>query len=88
MGPEIRKFIVENFLFGQNVAFTDDDSLQEKGIIDSTGILELVSHLEDTYRVKVGDNELLPENLDTISTLVRFLEGKLRAASLAGAQAA
>lgn len=88
MKPEIRKFIVENFLFGQNVAFSDDDSLQEKGIIDSTGILELVSHLEDTYRVKVGDNELLPENLDSISVLARFLESKLRSAAPAGAQAA
>jgi acyl carrier protein len=87
MKPEIRKFIVENFLFGQNIAFSDDDSLQEKGIIDSTGILELVSHLEDTYRVKVADNELLPENLDSVSTLVRFLESKLRSAAL-GAQAA
>jgi len=88
MKPEIRKFIIENFLFGQDVAFSDDDSLQEKGIIDSTGILELVSHLENTYRVKVGDNELLPENLDSITTMVRFLENKLRLAAPAGAQAA
>ncbi len=88
MKPEIRKFIVENFLFGQNVAFSDDDSLQEKGIIDSTGILELVSHLEDTYRVKVSDNELLPENLDTISTVVRFLESKLQGVTMGSAQAA
>jgi len=81
MRNELRKFIVDNFLFGQNVAFSDDDSLQERDIIDSTGVLELVAFLEDTYQVKVADNELLPENLDSLNRLAGFVERKLRAAA-------
>ena len=77
MKNELRKFIVENFLFGQSVAFTDDDSLQEKDIIDSTGVLELVAYLEDTWQVKVDDSELLPENLDSVNRLASFIERKL-----------
>ena len=80
MKQELRGFIVNNYLFGQPADFSDDDSLQEKGVIDSTGVLELVSWLEDTYRVKIGDNELLPENLDSINRLARFIEGKKQVA--------
>jgi acyl carrier protein len=80
MKQELRGFIVNNYLFGQPADFSDDDSLQEKGVIDSTGVLELVSWLEDTYRVKIGDNELLPENLDSINRLARFIEGKTQVA--------
>jgi acyl carrier protein len=80
MKQELREFMVMNYLFGQPADFSDDDSLQEKGVIDSTGVLELVSWLEDTYRVKIGDNELLPENLDSINRLVRFIERKTQAA--------
>lgn len=80
MKQELRAFVVNNYLFGQPAEFTDDDSLQEKGIIDSTGVLELVSWLEETYRIRIGDNELLPENLDSINRLARFLEGKLASA--------
>jgi acyl carrier protein len=80
MKEQLREFIVNNYLFGQPAEFSDDDSLQEKGVIDSTGVLELVAWLEDTYGVKIGDNELLPENLDTVSRLVRFMERKLQPA--------
>ena len=80
MNQELREFIVSNYLFGQPADFSDDDSLQEKGIIDSTGVLELVSWLEDTYGIRIGDNELLPENLDSINRLARFLERKKLAA--------
>jgi acyl carrier protein len=76
MKQELRAFIVSNYLFGQPADFSDDDSLQEKGIIDSTGVLELVAWLEDTYRIRIGDNELLPENLDSINRLARFVERK------------
>ena len=78
MNEKLRKFIVENYLFGQNIEFSDDDSLQDKGILDSTGVLELVTFLEDTWSMKVEDTELLPENLDSINRLARFVEGKLR----------
>ena len=81
MNQQLRKFIVENYLFGGECEFSDDDSLQDKGIIDSTGVLELVAFLEENYRIEVTDDELLPENLDSINRLARFLEGKLRVAA-------
>ena len=75
---KIRDFIIENFLFGDSSnGLQDTDSLLEKGIIDSTGVLELVSHLEETYGIKVEDEELIPENLDCIKSISRFIQEKL-----------
>ena len=79
MEQELRKFVVDNYLFGLDLDFSDDDSFLEKGIIDSTGVLELVSYLETSYGIQVKDDELLPENLDSINRLVRFLNHKLQA---------
>jgi acyl carrier protein len=76
---EIRKFIVDNFLFGQDdAALADDGSLLEHGVIDSTGMLELVNFLETRYAIEVADEDLIPENLDSIASLVDFLERKRR----------
>jgi acyl carrier protein len=72
----IRNFIIENFLFGDPGDFSDADSLLEKGIIDSTGVLELVAFLEKTYGIKVADEELVPENLDSVSNVVQYLSRK------------
>ena len=78
----LRQFINDNFLFGlQGQTFSDDDSLLEKRIIDSTGVLELIAFLDATFGVKVQDDELLPENLDSINRLVRFIEKKSKAAA-------
>lgn len=78
----LRQFINENFLFGlQGQTFSDDDSLLEKRIIDSTGVLELIAFLDATFGVKVQDDELLPENLDSINRLVRFIEKKSKVAA-------
>jgi len=74
---EIRKFIVENFLMGQEDHLKNDDSFLEKGIFDSTGILELVSFIENQYAVTLEPDELIPENLDSLAVLTRFLERKL-----------
>ena len=76
---EIRDFVVENFLFGKGDGLTDGDSFLEKGIIDSTGVLELVAFLEEKYGIKVEDDELIPDNLDSIENLVRFVGTKLSA---------
>jgi acyl carrier protein len=77
---EIRKFIVDNFLFGQDDgALADDSSLLDHGVIDSTGMLELVSFLENRYEIEVEDEDLVPENLDSVVSLVGFLERKRRA---------
>ncbi len=72
----LREFIKENFLFGADEPFADGDSLLEAGIIDSTGVLELIMHLEDQYGMTVDDSELLPENLDSIDNLVGFIARK------------
>lgn len=75
---EIRQFIVEKFLFGDKTQLADSDSLLEAGIVDSTGILEIVAHLEGQYGIKVDNDELVPENLDTIANIGIFLKKKIR----------
>jgi acyl carrier protein len=78
---ELRTFIVDNFLFGDasgRFTFSNDDSFQERGIVDSTGILELVCHLQERYGIEIDDSELVPENLDSVSKVARFLECKQR----------
>jgi acyl carrier protein len=73
----VREFIVANFLFGDTERLVPDDaSLLEHGIIDSTGILELVFFLEGTYGIKVADAEMVPDNLDSIARVARFVEAK------------
>lgn len=73
---DIRHFVVETFLFGQAADLTDDTSFLEQGIVDSTGVLELVAHLERTYGIKIKDEELVPDNLDSISSIANFLAKK------------
>ena len=74
---QVRDFIVENFLFGDETAVKENTSFLEQGIIDSTGILELVMFLEETYGIKIEDEELIPENLDSLINIARFIERKL-----------
>ena len=73
---KIREFIVENFLFGDANGLNDDTSFLEEGIIDSTGILELVTFLEDKFSITVSDEELVPENLDSINNVTAYLGRK------------
>lgn len=75
---EIRKFILENFIFDGDSELKNEDSLLEKGIIDSTGVLELVAFIEDTYQFKIEDEELIPENLDSIKNISQFIQNKLK----------
>ncbi len=75
--PAVRKFIAENFMYREGVAsLQDTDSLLEKGLIDSTGVLELVCFIEKSFGIKVNDDEVLPENLDSIQRIARFVESK------------
>ena len=76
---EIRKFIEENFILEGEDHLGEEDSLLEKGIIDSTGVLELVAFLEETYQFKIKDEELVPENLDSIKNISQFIQTKLNA---------
>ena len=74
---ELREFILEAFLFGDDSEpFEDADSFMRKGIIDSTGVLELVSFLEEQFGVKVEDEEMIPDNLDSLNNLAAFIERK------------
>jgi acyl carrier protein len=74
---EIREFIVNHFLFGDEVSLADDTPLLEEGIIDSTGFLELILFLEKTYLVSIESQELTPANLNTIKDIEQFLSRKL-----------
>jgi acyl carrier protein len=75
---DIRQFIIDNFLFGElDTELSNDDSLLDRGIIDSTGVLELVTFLEDKYAMKIQDDELVPQNLDSVNGLVQFVNRKL-----------
>lgn len=74
---KLRTFMKNNFLLGNDANLNDDDSFMGKGIVDSTGILEVVSFVETTFNVKIEDEELLPENLDSINQLVNFIKNKL-----------
>jgi acyl carrier protein len=74
---QIREYIVDNFLFGDtSTQFSDTDSFMEKGILDSTGILEVITFLEENYGIKVEDDELIPENLDSINNIDGFVSRK------------
>jgi acyl carrier protein len=81
---EIKNHIVQEFLFGNDEGVANDTSFLEKGILDSTGVMALVAHLEGTYKIKVEDDELLPDNLDSIDAICAFLDRKLRAKPTAG----
>lgn len=70
-------FIKENFITGRSKKdIAPEDSLIDSGIIDSTGILEFVMFLEEKYSITIEDEELIPENLDSINNLVKFLDKK------------
>ncbi len=72
----LRDFVVENFLFGEEGKLTDDTSFLEEGIIDSTGILELVNFLEETFQIVVDDDDIVPENFDSLNNILNYLVRK------------
>ena len=74
---QIRKFITETFLFDAgDVSLGDDDSLLDSGVIDSTGVLELVAYIESEFNIEVKDDELIPENFDSMTKIVHYLKMK------------
>jgi acyl carrier protein len=75
---QIRGFIIENFLFGEtDCLLSNVDSFLDQGIIDSTGVLELVMFLETTYGISILDDEIVPANLDSINNVIRFIHRKI-----------
>jgi acyl carrier protein len=73
---QIRTFVNSNFYVADPAALGDDASLLESGIIDSTGVLEVIAFIEDTFGFTVEDSEMLPENLDSIERIAKFVAGK------------
>ncbi len=73
----IRNFIEENFLFQiGDQGLSDDESLLEAGVVDSTGVLELVAFLEEKFKFQIADQDIVPQNLDSVAAIVAFVERK------------
>ena len=76
----IRRYVLENFLFTEDESqLRDDASFLEEGIVDSTGVLELVMFVEETFGIEVPDEDILPDNLDSVEKLARYVNGKSKA---------
>ncbi len=75
----IREYIVENFLLGGGDTLSSSESLLETGVVDSTGVIELVAFLEEAYAIEVADEDLVPENLDSIANMTAFVDRKKQA---------
>ncbi len=74
---QVRQYILENFLFSTDTSLLGlDESFLERGLIDSTGMLEVILYLEENFDVKVADNEMVPENLDSVNRIAAFIERK------------
>ena len=74
---QLRSFIVENYLFGEEGSLKDADSFLETGILDSTGVLQLVGFLEENYGITFEEEELTPGNLDSINNIIAYLNRKM-----------
>jgi len=73
---QVRSFVTSNFYVANPAALENGASLLELGIIDSTGVLEVIFFIEDTFGIKVEDNEMLPDNLDSIDRIAGFIARK------------
>jgi acyl carrier protein len=75
----LRGFVLDRFLFGDTSAsLSNSESLLERGVVDSTGVLELVAFLEEKFGIQVSDDELIPENLESIQKAADFVTRKQR----------
>ena len=83
MRAKIRKFIETNFYVPEGEPLPDEGSLLDRGVIDSTGVLELIGFLQDEFGVEVADDEMLPENLDSIAKLEAYVSRKKDVAATA-----
>jgi acyl carrier protein len=74
---KVRSFVTENFYLSDPAALADEASLLDQGIIDSTGVLEVIGFLEDTFQISVEDDEMIPDNLDSIEKIAHFVAAKM-----------
>lgn len=80
VAAQVRDFITENFLFREDRSdISDNESLLDAGLVDSTGILELVAFLEERFQIQMADAEIVPENLDSIAAITAYVSRKLHA---------
>ena len=78
---KLRRFILDDYLFTDDeTALRNDMSFLDEGILDSMGILEIIMFLEDEFQVHVANDEMIPENLDTIDNLIAFIDRKRKCA--------
>lgn len=77
--PVVRQFLLDNFVMGSNVTIADDASFMKGHVLDSTGFIELIMFIEDTYSLKVDDAEMLPENFDSLNNIEKFVGRKTAA---------
>lgn len=76
--PKIRDYIAKNLLFSSNgFEYGDDDSFLEQGIVDSMGVLELVMFVEEGFGIMVDDQDITPDNFDTVNKLATYINSKL-----------
>jgi acyl carrier protein len=80
---QIRSYIVDNILYGDGRRFENDTPFHEGGILDSTGFLEIITVVEKTFDIKVADDEVVPENFDTLRKLSSFVERKVNGKAIA-----
>lgn len=74
---KIRAYILENFMFTDDEsALNNADSFLDKGVLDSTGILEVIYFLEEEFGIKIEDDEMIPENLDSVNNIIKFVSVK------------
>ena len=80
VNARVREFIKDNFMYREDRAeLGDAESLLDAGLIDSTGILELVAFIETEFSIQMADTDIVPDNLDSVETIARYVEGKLGA---------
>ena len=77
IGQQVRAYIASNFIVSDINALAEGDSLLGHGILDSTGFIELVSFLEETFRIQIADDEMIPENLDSLGSISAYVARKL-----------
>jgi acyl carrier protein len=82
----VKAFVVENFLYGEEGRLAEDTSFLESGIVDSTGIMELVGFLEKQFGIVVDDDDVVPENMDSLARIDQYLLRKLSVGKAPGAK--
>jgi acyl carrier protein len=73
---KIREFMLSNFVKDSGLVLEDDTSFLDNGIIDSTGVMELVAFIEATFRIRVEDEEIIPDNFESVNALTRYIRSK------------